>query len=126
MNKPNGSGLMRIIKATKCSNDGLLTAIRNESAFRQELLLVVVLLPMSFLIASSFIHWFILFGSLLLLLIVELVNSAIEATCDAITLEHSELIKHAKDIGSAAVFLCLILLSVIWLVSITHLFFPLF
>lgn len=124
VNKPNGTGIRRLLKATQCSNRGLLVAFKNESAFRQELLLGILLVPLSFVIATNLIHWFVLMGSILLLLIVELINSAIEATCDAITLEHNELIKNAKDIGSAAVFITVVFLSVTWLTSIFNLFFP--
>lgn len=124
VNKPNGTGIRRLLKATQCSNRGLLVALKNESAFRQELLLGIILLPLSFVIATNLIHWFVLMGSILLLLIVELMNSAIEATCDAIMLEHNELIKNAKDIGSAAVLVSIVFLSVTWLTSIFNLFFP--
>ena len=114
LNKPNGRGLRRLIKATMCSCKGFQAAWHYESAFRQELLLVMILLPLSFLLCDSRNHWLLLFASLLLVLFAELVNSALEALADAITLAHHPLIGRAKDIGSALVFVALLLLLVVW------------
>lgn len=114
VNKPNGTGISRIINATLCSVRGFKAAWLHESAFRQELLLVMLLLPLSFMLCTSRNHWLLLFASLLLLLIAELVNSALEALADAITLAHHPLIGRAKDIGSAVVFVALCLLVVVW------------
>ena len=113
-NKPNGQGLSRILKASRCSMQGFKAAWQHESAFRQEALLVAVLLPLSFILAESANHWLILFASLLLVLLAELLNSAIEALADTITLDHHPLIGRAKDIGSAVVFVALSLLTVVW------------
>lgn len=114
VNKPNGVGLMRILKATKCSYLGFIAAWRHESAFRQELVMVIILLPFSFVLSESRTHWLMLFMSLMLVLFAELVNSAIEALADTITLEHHPLIGRAKDIGSAVVFIALTILAVVW------------
>jgi diacylglycerol kinase (ATP) len=114
VNKPNGTGIERIFKATKCSYYGLKAAWLYESAFRQELMLVIVLLPLSFLLCESRNHWLLLFASLMLVLLAELVNSAIEALADAISLDYHALIGRAKDIGSAVVFVAFTLLIVVW------------
>ena len=114
INKPNGIGLSRILKATRCSFLGFKAAWRYESAFRQELVLVVILLPLSFFLCESRNHWLLLFGSLMLVLFAEMINSAIEALADAITLEHHVLIGRAKDMGSAVVFISLVVVTIVW------------
>jgi len=113
-NKPNGKGLTRLLKATRCSVLGFKAAFKHESAFRQELLLCLVLTPIAFVVASSGVQFALLFGCLLLLLLVEIINSAIEAVVDRIGLEHHELSGRAKDLGSAAVFLALFFCIIIW------------
>ncbi|MEP7704790.1 diacylglycerol kinase [Paraglaciecola sp. 25GB23A] len=122
VNKPNGSGLSRIIKATRCSYFGFMAAWKCESAFRQELLMVAVMLPLTFVLCDSRNHWLLLFASLMLVLFAELINSAIEALADAITLEHHILIGRAKDIGSSVVFIALTLLTVVWAEAIWRFF----
>jgi diacylglycerol kinase (ATP) len=112
--KPNGSGLTRILKAMRCSFLGLKAAYKHESAFRQELCLSLLLLPLSLLIANSGIQLALLIGSLILLLLVEVINSAIEAVVDRIGLEHHELSGRAKDLGSAAVFLAVFFCAITW------------
>lgn len=114
MNKPNGSGIARIFKATQCSIAGLRQAWQHEAAFRQELVLGLILFPFSFWLAESGFEWGILVASLLLVLIVELVNSAIEAAIDRIGLERHPLSGRAKDLGSAAVTLSLLIVVCIW------------
>ncbi|MFA3790032.1 diacylglycerol kinase [Aliiglaciecola sp. SL4] len=118
VNKPNGKGLTRIIKATQCSFRGFSAAWQHESAFRQELIMALVLLPFSFVIASSTLHLLVLISCLLFVLFAEIVNSAIEALADAITLENNVLIGRAKDMGSSAVFIALTLLTLVWLEAI--------
>lgn len=113
-NKPNGAGLGRVLKAFKCSMQGFSAAIKHESAFRQELVLVVILLPISFFIATSGVQLALLIGVLIILLLAEIINSAIEAIVDRISLEHHELSGRAKDLGSSAVFLALMLCIVTW------------
>jgi len=115
INKPNGSGLNRVIKATRCSILGLKAAYKHESAFRQELLLCLFLLPVSLLVATSGLQLALLISSLLLLLLVEVINSAIEAIVDRIGIEHHELSGRAKDLGSAAVMLALFIAGTVWL-----------
>lgn len=122
VNKPNGSGVSRIIKATRCSYLGFIAAWKYESAFRQELLMVAVMLPLTFVLCESRNHWLLLFASLMLVLFAELINSAIEALADAITLEHHILIGRAKDIGSSVVFIALTLLTVVWAEAIWRFF----
>lgn len=114
-NKPNGTGLMRIFKATQCSMLGFKAAFKHESAFRQELLLLIVLMPIAWLTSESITHFIMLIAVLLLILIVELINSAIEAVVDRISLERHELSGRAKDLGSSAVFISLTLASIVWL-----------
>jgi len=113
-NKVNGTGLSRLFKATYCSYKGFKTAFKFESAFRQELLLTLFLLPISFYLAQSNLHQIMLIGSLLFLLFAEILNSALEALADKITLEHDELIGRAKDLGSAGVFIALTFLCLLW------------
>lgn len=114
VNKPNGIGIGRIIKATQCSIKGFKAAFKEESAFRTELALGVILLPLSFWLAQSLQHWVILIVSFLFLLIVELLNSAIEALTDRVGVEYHVLSGRAKDIASAAVTLALIVLLIVW------------
>lgn len=113
-NKPNGAGIKRIFKASYCSYLGLKAAFKEESAFRQELLLACLMLPVSFFLAVSVMHWAILVSVLLLVLIVELLNSAIEALTDRVSTEHHILSGRAKDMGSAAVTLSLLIVAVTW------------
>lgn len=113
-NKPNGAGFGRILRATDCSRKGFVAAWRNEAAFRQEALLAIVMFPASFYLAQSAGHWALLVGVLLLVLIVELLNSAIEALTDRVSLERHELSGRAKDMGSAAVTLSLTIVAMVW------------
>jgi len=113
-NKQNGDGIARIFKATRCSFEGFKAAWLHESAFRQELFLVFALFPFSFYLAQSRLHWLLLFGGLLFVLFAEIINSALEALADSITLEHRVLIGRAKDLGSSGVFIALSFLLVVW------------
>lgn len=108
------TGLERVVRAAGHSISGLTTALRSESAFRQEALLAVVMLPAAFWLGRSWVEVALLAGSVLLVLIVELLNSAIEATVDRISFDLHELSKRAKDFGSAAVLLALLLAGGIW------------
>jgi diacylglycerol kinase (ATP) len=108
------TGLLRIWKALSYSLAGLRAAFRHEDAFRQECLLAIVLIPLALFIPTSAIGKALLVGSVLLVLVVELVNSAIEATVDRVSLDHHRLAKRAKDIGSAAVLLALVNLALVW------------
>ena len=112
--KPNGTGVMRIFKALNCSMLGFKAAFKHESAFRQELLLCLILLPVSFVISTSLAVWVSLICSLLFLLFAEVVNSALEALADRISTDHHELLGRAKDLGSSAVFIAMLVLGLVW------------
>ncbi len=112
--KLNGLGVARIFKAAACSIKGFRAVYRLEVAFRQELLLSLVLLPFSFVIASSLANWVALISVLLLLLLVEIINSAIEALADRISTDFHELLGRAKDLGSSAVFIALTMVALVW------------
>jgi diacylglycerol kinase (ATP) len=112
--KPNGSGFSRLIKATHCSILGFKAAYKHEAAFRQELLLIILLTPIAFFISQSFADFVALMVVMLLVLIVELLNSAIESVVDRIGLERHELSGRAKDLGSAAVTLALSIAGLVW------------
>jgi diacylglycerol kinase (ATP) len=108
------TGLRRVWNALFYSVDGIRAAYRHEDAFRQEVLLALVLLPVALFMPTSGIGKALLMGSVLLVLIVELLNSAVEATVDRISLENHRLAKRAKDIGSAAVLLSLANVVIVW------------
>jgi diacylglycerol kinase (ATP) len=108
-------GVGRMLRAFGSSAKGLAGAFREEAAFRQELLFACVALPVGVWLGQSGVERALLVAPVLLILIVELLNSAIEATVDRIGLERHVLAGLAKDIGSAAVMLSFILLGVIWL-----------
>ena len=108
-------GMGRMLRAFGSSAKGLVGAFREEEAFRQELLFACVALPLGLWLGHSGVERALLVAPVLLILIVELLNSAIEATVDRIGLERHELAGLAKDIGSAAVLLSIILLGVVWL-----------
>lgn len=118
MGKTGVTGIKRIINATSYSLIGLKAAFKHEAAFRQELLLTIVLLPLAFYLGQTGVERAIMIGSLFLVLIVELLNSAVESVVDRVGNEHHELSGRAKDIGSAAVFLSLVNVIVVWLVII--------
>lgn len=108
------TGLVRIWNAFKYSLAGLRAALRHEDAFRQECLLAAVLIPLALFVPTGGIGKALLIGSVLIVLIVELLNSAVEATVDRVSLEHHRLAKRAKDIGSAAVLIALVNLALVW------------
>ena len=108
------TGLTRVRNALDYSLQGIRAAFRHEDAFRQEIVLAVVLIPVALLLEDTGIGRALLIGSILLVLIVELLNSAVEATVDRISFEDHNLAKRAKDIGSAAVFISLINVVVTW------------
>lgn len=120
MNKPNGTGVTRIIKAGYCSYKGFKAAYLHEAAFRQELFLCALLLPCSYILARSSEHLMIMFLALAFVLFAEIINSAIEALADKITLEHDELIGRAKDLGSAGVFIAFTLLVICYGEALYH------
>ena len=108
------TGLRRLIRAFGHSIAGLSAAFRTEEAFRIEVVLAAFLLPVAFFVQVSAAERALLIGSILFVMIVELINSAIEAVVDRISLERHELSKHAKDIGSAAVLLATVLSTATW------------
>ncbi len=114
MAKPGATGLTRIINAYGYSMKGLRAAFVNESAFRQEFVLALVLTPLAIWLGSNAIEYILLIGSVLLVLVVELLNSAIEAAVDRIGDEHHDLSGRAKDIGSAAVMISLCIVALVW------------
>lgn len=118
------TGIDRIAHATGYSMAGLLTAYRTESAFRQEFWLAAVLVPAAFWLGRSWIEVALLAGSVLLVLIVELLNSGIEATVDRVSLDLHDLSKRAKDYGSAAVLLSLLTCGAVWAAALWHRFSP--
>ncbi|HTQ77284.1 MAG TPA: diacylglycerol kinase [Burkholderiales bacterium] len=109
------TGLRRLINATRYSLSGLAAAARHEDAFRQELILAAVLVPTALFLGHSGLERALMVASVLLVLIVELLNSAVEATVDRVSLEDHSLAKRAKDIGSAAVMLSLVNVAAVWL-----------
>lgn len=108
------TGLRRLWNAFHYSLAGFKAAYQNEDAFRQETLLAAVLIPLALFLPSGAVGKALMIASVLLVLIVELLNSAVEATVDRISLEDHQLAKRAKDIGSAAVLLSLVNLAVVW------------
>jgi diacylglycerol kinase (ATP) len=112
------TGLRRLVNAAGYSLHGFGSAYRHEDAFRQEVLLAAILVPIPFLLDVSGIGKALMIGAVLLVLIVELLNSAIEAAVDRISLDRHTLSKRAKDIGSAAVFLSLVNVAVVWVLVI--------
>jgi diacylglycerol kinase (ATP) len=116
MGKPPGNvGLRRLLNAAGFSWQGLCAALRFEAAFRQELLASVVIVPLALWLGATGLERALLVGVWLLVLIVELLNSAIEAVVDRIGEERHVLAGRAKDLGSAAVLLALINAAVVWL-----------
>lgn len=118
MGKTGNTGLTRIIKAAGYSKQGLQAAWANEAAFRQEALLALIMIPVAFWVAEHSIELILLISVVFLVLIVELLNSAVEAVVDRIGDEHHELAGRAKDIGSAAVFISLVLTAVVWAIIV--------
>ena len=109
------TGLRRVWNAMFYSIEGLKAAYKHEDAFRQEVLLAVLLIPVALFLPAPALGKALMVTSVLLVLIVELLNSAVEATVDRVSLEHHRLAKRAKDIGSAAVMMSLANVVVVWL-----------
>ncbi len=108
------TGLRRVLNAAAYSWAGLAAAFRHENAFRQEVFLALLLIPLALVLGETGMARALMIGAVLLVLIVELLNSAIEAAVDRISLEHHLLIKRAKDMGSAAVMIALVNLAAVW------------
>jgi diacylglycerol kinase (ATP) len=118
-----GAGMAHAWYALKYSRQGLHAAWQHEEAFRQEVLLCVLCLPLALWLGNNAVEWALLLGSLFLVLIVELINSALEAVVDRHGEEIHPLSARAKDMGSAAVFLTLCLCGMIWLLLLGEKFF---
>lgn len=115
------TGLDRLLHAAGYSWAGLTAAYRGESAFRQETWLVVVATPLAFWLGRDWVQIALLLGSLMVVLIVELLNSAVEAVVDRVSFELHPLSKRAKDIASAAVLLSLLLAGGVWAAALWQL-----
>lgn len=107
-------GLIRVIHAFFNSLAGLKDAWRHESAFRQEILLAAIMVPVAFIVHATAVERALLIASVLLVLVVELLNTGVEVAIDRISFDHHSLSKRAKDIGSAAVFVALVLCVAVW------------
>ena len=108
------SGFGRVVKATQYSWQGICAAYRHEAAFRQEVWLCVLLVPLGLYLGENNVEKSLLVASVLLLPLVEILNSAIEAVVDRFGEEHHELSGRAKDMGSAAVMLAIVLAAAVW------------
>jgi len=108
------TGIKRLVNAFSYSCAGLAEAFRHEDAFRQEVALAIILIPLAFWLESRMLGRVLMIFCVFLVLIVELINSAIEATVDRISLDDHRLAKRAKDIGSASVLICLLNLVTVW------------
>ena len=115
LDRPKPRGVDRIFRAARASWLGLVGAYTNEAAFRQELALSVIVIPLGLWLGHTGVERALLVAPMLLVLVVELLNSAIEATVDRIGLERHVLAGLAKDIGSAAVLMSFILMAAVWL-----------
>ena len=108
------TGIKRLANAFTFSVAGTLAAFKHEDAFRQEVILSTILIPLAIYLGQTVIEQALMISSILLIIIVELLNSSVEATVDRISVKRHKLSKRAKDIGSAAVFFSLVNASVIW------------
>lgn len=115
MNKKSGTGFNRLRNAFGWSMAGLKASLINEKSFQQELVLCVLCIPLALLLAGTALEKALLIASLFFVLIVEILNSAIEAAVDLYGEKRHELAGRAKDMGSAAVFLALVNAAVVWL-----------
>ncbi|MDJ0917411.1 MAG: diacylglycerol kinase [Woeseiaceae bacterium] len=114
MGKPGNTGLLRAFRAARYSAQGLKQAWQHESAFRQEVMLLVVMIPLAIWLGRTLVEQALLIAVCLLVLLVELLNSAIEAAIDRQGSERHELSGRAKDMGSAAVSIALLIVVVVW------------
>ena len=116
MNSPfkGKTGIKRLANAFTYSVAGTLAAFKHEDAFRQEVILSIILIPLAIYLGQTAIEQALMISSILLIIIVELLNSSVEATVDRISVKRHKLSKRAKDIGSAAVFFSLVNAAVIW------------
>lgn len=115
---PGRGGLMRIVGAVLNSIRGLREGLLTEAAVKQEIAIAVILLPVSFFVAGSVWVWLGLVASVLFVLVVEFLNTAVERLCNHVTPEHHEAIRVTKDLASTAVFFSLCLAGLIWIVAL--------
>lgn len=115
MKPENKANFQRVVRAANYSMKGLKSAYLYEAAFRQEVWLSVFLIPMGFYFGDSTVEKVLLVGSVLLVLVAELLNSAVEAVVDRIGSEYHELSGRAKDVGSAAVFMAMMIFALTWI-----------
>jgi diacylglycerol kinase (ATP) len=120
MNSPGGTGVLRLFKATLNSWNGLRAATRSEEAFRQEIIALFIAIPAAFLVATETWRRIALIGVIVLLMIVELLNTAIEKLSDHVTPHHHDAIGRIKDMASAAVGLSLLLAGLVWMVALAE------
>lgn len=126
MSGSKARGIKRIINAVFYSLQGLRDCFYKEAAFRQETFFALVLIPLGLWIGDTWPQRFFLAGSVFFVLIIELLNAAIERAIDRISFERHELSKEAKDMGSAAVFLAIIQAVIVWVVILVHQFLQIF
>ena len=124
MANSEAQGLKRFVNATRYSLAGLKAAWKHEEAFRMEIVAAALMLPLAFWIGTTAVQKGLLVGTCFIVLITELLNSAIEAIVDRIGVEHHELSGRAKDIGSAAVMVSLIMTVIVWGLIILERFCP--
>ncbi len=121
MHKPaNNTGFNRLINASKFSAQGFKSTFHSEAAFRQECYVGIIAFPLSFFIADNAIEWLLLISSFLLVMLSEIINSALEAVVDRFGADFHELSGKAKDAGSAAVAMAIIIAVITWLTIILH------
>lgn len=114
INKPAPKGWKRSLTTIRYAMKGLKAAWKYEESFRQQFFVTLIALPLTYFLARSWVEAVLLLGSLMLVLLTELLNSAIEAVVDRISLEHHELSGRAKDVGSAAAFIAMLTSGLIW------------
>ena len=122
--KSTGYGPARVLKALGYSLSGLRGAWQREAAFRQEVIAAVVLVPLSYFARVTWLEHALLVASVLLVLLIELVNSSIEAIVDRVSMERHPLSGHAKDAGSAAVLVACIIAAVVWAAILLPVYWP--
>ncbi|WED21741.1 diacylglycerol kinase [Vibrio sp. JC009] len=114
MKNPENKGIKRLINATIYSSQGIKAAFTNEEAFRQEVFAALIMLPLAFYLDVDSTHRIMMVASVLLVMIVELLNTAVEAVVDRVGFEFHELAGRAKDTGSAAVLISMVLSAYVW------------
>ncbi len=119
---PGRGGLSRIAAAVLNSVRGLREGMLTEAAVKQEIALAAILLPLSFFVAANVWIWLALVASVLFVLVVEFLNTAVERLCNHVTPEHHEAIRVTKDLASTAVFFTLLLAGLVWLVAVLNRF----